>query len=65
VIIEVREDEAQEYPDWTGTLQEFLESGLSWGLNKTTERAIKFLRVGCTLELEQGAGQTSYVTRIE
>jgi hypothetical protein len=65
VIIEVREDETQEYPDWTGTLDEFLESDLAWGINKTTARAIKFLRMGCTLELELGTEGTSYVTRVE
>jgi hypothetical protein len=65
VIIEVREDETQEYPDWTGTPDEFLESRLAWGINKTTARAIKFLRVGCTMELDRGAARTSYVTRVE
>jgi len=65
VIIEVREDETQEYPDWTGTLDEFLESGLARGINKTTARAIKFLRIGCTLELDRGAAGRSYVTRVE
>jgi hypothetical protein len=65
VIIELREDETQEYPDWQGTLEEFFDSAHSWGINKTTARAIKFLRVGCTLELDQGAGDISYVTRVE
>jgi hypothetical protein len=65
VIIEVREDETQEYPDWTGTLDEFLESDLARRINKTTARALKFLRLGCTLELDQGAAETSYVTRVE
>jgi hypothetical protein len=65
VIIEVREDETQEYPDWTGTLDEFLQSGMVRGINKTTVRAIKFLRMGCTLELDQGAAETLYVTRVE
>ena len=65
MIIEVREDETEEYPDWTGTLEEFLGSGLVRGINKTTVRALKFLRVGCTLELDQGAAGTSYVTRVE
>ena len=65
MIVEVREDETQEYPDWSGTLDEFLESELARGINKTTARAIKFLRQGCTLELERGADGTSYVTRIE
>jgi hypothetical protein len=65
VIIEVREDETQEYPDWTGTVDEFLESDMARGINKTTVRAIKFLRTGCTLELDRGAAGTSYVTRVE
>ena len=65
MIIEVREDETEEYPDWTGTLEEFLESGLARGINKTTARSLKFLRVGCTLELDQGTAGTSYVTRVE
>ena len=65
VVIEVREDETQEYPDWTGTLDEFLQSGMARGINKTTVRALKFLRTGCTLELDQGATETLYVTRIE
>ena len=65
VIIQVREDETQEYPDWTGTLDEFLESGLSRGVNKTTARAIKFLRVGCTLDVDRGAEGMLYVTRVE
>ena len=65
VIIEVREDETQEYPDWTGTPDEFLESDLARGINKTTVRAIKFLRMGCTLELDRGTAGTSYVTRVE
>jgi hypothetical protein len=64
MIIEVREDEGTEYPDWTGTLEEFLESGMAWGINKTTERALKFLRLNCTLELELD-NTTHYVTRIE
>ena len=65
MIIELKEEETQEYPDWKGTLDEFLESDMSWGINKTTVRAIKFLRVGCTLELEQDDGETSYLTRVE
>ena len=65
MIIEVREDEQEEYPDWTGTVEEFLESALARGINKTTARAIKFLRVGCTLELDRGAAGTTYVTRVE
>ena len=65
MIIEVKEDETQEYPDWTGTPDELLESELARGINKTTARAIKFLRVGCTMELDRGAAGTSYVTRIE
>lgn len=65
MIIEVREDETQEYPDWTGTIDEFLESDLARGINKTTIRSMKFLRLGCTLELDQGTGGTWYVTRIE
>ncbi|MBN1582199.1 MAG: hypothetical protein JXA89_15955 [Anaerolineae bacterium] len=64
MIIEVKEDEMQEYPDWSGTVDEFLESDLARGINKTTVRAIKFLRMGCTLELELGAAGTSYVTRV-
>jgi hypothetical protein len=64
MIVEVREDESAEYPDWTGTLDEFLDSGMAWGINKTTERALKFLRLHCTLELELG-NTTYYVTRIE
>jgi len=64
MIIEVREDESAEYPDWTGTLEEFLESGMAWGINKTTERTLKFLRLGCTLELDVG-NITQYVTRVE
>lgn len=62
--VEVREEEGSEYPDWTGTLEEFLESGMAWGINKTTERALKFLRPNCTLELELD-NTTYYVTRIE
>ena len=65
MIIEVREDETQEYPDWTGTLDEFLESDLARGINKTTARALKFLRMGCTLELDRGAAGTLVVTRVE
>ena len=65
VIIQVREDETQEYPDWTGTIDEFLESDLSRGINKTTMRSIKFLRLGCTLELDRGSAGTWYVTRTE
>ncbi len=65
VIIELREDETQEYPDWSGTLDEFLESELARGITKTTARAIKFLRLGCTLELDRGSAGTSYVTRVE
>jgi hypothetical protein len=65
VIIEVREDEAQEYPDWTGTLDEFLESDLARGINKTTVRSLKFLRLGCTLELDRGAAGMLYVTRVK
>lgn len=64
-MIEVKEDETQEYPDWTGTLDEFLESGLARGVNKTTARTLKFLRMGCTLELDRGAEGTLYVTRVE
>ena len=62
--IEVREDENAEYADWTGTLEEFLDSGMAWGMNKTTERALKFLRLDCTLELEL-SNTTYYVTRVE
>ncbi len=65
MIIEVREDKTQQYPDWQGTFEEFLESQLAWGINKTTTRTIKFLRMGCTLELDQGAGKILYVTRVE
>lgn len=65
MIIEVKEDETQEYPDWTGTLDEFLESDLARGINKTTARALKFLRLGCTLELDQGVEEAMYVTRVE
>ena len=65
MIIEVREDETQEYPDWTGTLDAFLESDLARGINKTTARALKFLRMGCTLELDRGTEGTSYVMRVE
>jgi len=65
MMIEVREDETQEYPDWTGTMDEFLESDLSRGINKTTMRSIKFLRLGCTLELDRGTAGTWYVTRVE
>jgi hypothetical protein len=65
VIIEVKEDESQAYPDWEGTLDEFLESGLARGINKTTARSLKFLRIDCTLELDRGAAGTLYVTRIE
>lgn len=64
MMIEVREDESAEYPDWTGTLEEFLDSGMAWGINKTTERALKFLRLDCTLELELN-NTTYYVTRVE
>jgi len=64
MIIEVREDEGAEYPDWTGTLDEFLESGMARGINKSTERALKFLRLGCTLELDVG-NTKQYVTRTE
>jgi hypothetical protein len=64
MMIEVREDESAEYPDWTGTLEEFLESDMAWGINKTTERALKFLRLDCSLELELG-NSTYYVTRVE
>jgi hypothetical protein len=64
MIIEVREEEGTEYPDWTGTLEEFLESGMAWGINKTSERALKFLRPNCTLELELD-NITYYVTRVE
>jgi len=65
VIIEVREDETQQYPDWTGTLDEFLESDLARGINKTTVRSLKFLRLGCTLELDRGAAGMLYVTRVK
>ena len=65
MIVEVKEDESQEYPDWTGTLDEFLESDLARGINKTTARALKFLRLGCSLELDQGAAGTLYVTRVK
>ena len=65
VIIEVKEDETQEYADWTGTLDEFLESDLARGINKTNSRALKFLRMDCTLELDRGAGEIVYVTRVE
>ena len=64
MIVEVREDEGTEYPDWTGTLEEFLDSGMAWCINKTSERALKFLRLNCTLELELG-NTTYYVTRVE
>lgn len=65
MIVEVRENETQEYPDWTGTLDEFLESELARGINKTTARSLKFLRPDCTLELDRGSEQTLYVTRVE
>jgi hypothetical protein len=65
VIIEVKEDESQAYPDWEGTLDEFLESDLARGINKTTARSLKFLRIDCTLELDRGAAGTLYVTRVE
>ena len=65
MIIEVKEDETQEYPDWTGTLDEFLESDLARGINKTTVRTLKFLRLGCTLDLDRGAAEMLYVTRVE
>ena len=65
MIIQVREEEGTEYPDWEGTLDEFLESGQARGLNKTTVRTLKFLRLNCTLELDRGAAETWYVTRIE
>lgn len=65
MIIEVREDETQQYPDWTGTLDEFLESDLARGINKTTVRSLKFLRLGCTLELDRGAAGMLYVTRVK
>ena len=65
MIIEVKEDEAQEYPDWTGTLDEFLDSDLVRKINKTTARSLKFLRIDCTLELDRGAAGTLYVTRVE
>jgi hypothetical protein len=65
VIIELREDETQEYPDWTGTLDEFLESNLARGINKTTVRTLRFLRLGCTLELDRGAVESLYVKRVE
>ena len=65
MIVEVKEDETQEYPDWTGTLDEFLDSDLARKINKTTARSLKFLRMGCTLELDRGAAGTLYVTRVE
>jgi hypothetical protein len=65
MIVEVKEDGTQEYPDWTGTLDEFLESDLARGINKTTVRTLKFLRLGCTLDLDRGAGETLTVTRVE
>ena len=65
MIIEVKEDEGQEYPDWTGTLDEFLESDLARGINKSTARSLKFLRLDCTLELDRGAAGMLYVTRVE
>ena len=65
MIIEVKEDETQEYPDWSGTLDEFMESDMARGINKTTARSLKFLRMGCTLELDHGAGEMVYVTRVE
>ena len=65
MIIEVREDETQEYPEWTGTPDEFLESDMARRINKTTARAIKFLRMECTLELDRGAAGKLYVTRVE
>lgn len=65
MIIQVREQEDAEYPDWEGDLDEFLQSGQARGLNKTTIRALKFLRPDCTLELDRGTAGTWYVTRIE
>jgi len=65
MIIQLRTDEGAEDPDWEGTLDEFLQSGQARGLNKTTVRALKFLRPHCTLEIELDRAETLYVTRID